>query len=392
MKVAMLLSGGVDSSVALRLLLEEGHEVTAFYLKIWLEDELAHLGECPWEEDLRYAREVCAAARVPLEVISLQRQYHRRVVSWAIAELSAGRTPSPDVRCNRRIKFGAFFDQVAARPFDRVASGHYARICRRPPPHPDPLPQGERGPEADEVGATPASPADDESLADHELLKGVDPVKDQTYFLFRLDQKQLSRCLFPLGELDKSEVRRLARRFALPNQERKDSQGICFLGKLRYDDFVRSYLGERPGEIREVGSNRRLGCHRGYWFHTVGQRRGLGLGGGPWYVVGKDLRDNVLYVAHGEHLASHTGDRFLLPDVHWIGRPPRAERLEVKIRHSPQTCGCRIIPREVGLEIRLDEGDPGVAEGQAAVLYDGERCLGGGMISITPPDGRASSR
>ncbi len=388
MNVAMLLSGGVDSSVALRLLQEDGHEVTAFYLKIWLEDELAHLGDCPWDEDLRYAREVCAAAQVPLEVIPLQREYHQRVVSWAVSELRAGRTPSPDVLCNRRIKFGAFFDRLASRvegqaeptrPFDRVASGHYARIRRPSAPHPDPLPQGERGPEGDGVGATPASPG--EWTADCELLKGVDPVKDQTYFLFRLDQAQLSRCLFPLGELHKSEVRRLARRFALPNHDRPDSQGICFLGKLHYDDFVRSYLGERPGEIREIGSRRRLGTHRGYWFHTVGQRRGLGLGGGPWYVVGKDLRDNVLYVAHREDLASHTGDRFRLPDVHWIGRPARMERLEVKIRHSPQTHGCRITPRDGGLEIQLDDGDPGVAEGQAAVLYDGERCLGGGMIA-----------
>ncbi len=362
MKVAMLLSGGVDSSVALRLLQEDGHEVTAFYLKIWLEDELAHLGDCPWEEDLRYAREVCASVAVPLEVIPLQREYHRRVVSWAVSELRAGRTPSPDVLCNRRIKFGAFLDVLGqtahGRPFDRVASGHYARIRR---------------PAEDAVRAMPASPC--------ELLKGVDPVKDQTYFLFQLDQQQLSRCLFPLGEHHKSEVRRLARHFALPNHDRKDSQGICFLGKIRYDDFVRNYLGERPGEIREVGSNRRLGTHRGFWFHTIGQRRGLGLGGGPWYVVGKEPRDNVLYVARGEDLASHTSGRFRLTDVHWIGRPASAERLEVKIRHGPQTYGCRIARHPGGgLEIRLDEGDPGIAEGQAAVLYDGECCLGGGMI------------
>ncbi len=379
----MLLSGGVDSSVALRLLQEDGHEVTAFYLKIWLEDELAHLGDCPWEEDLGFAREVCDAAGLPLEVIPLQREYHQRVVSWAVSELRAGRTPSPDVLCNRRIKFGAFFDALGSPgggqaghscvgPFDRVASGHYARI-RRPA----------------DVDSADGEPVD------CELLKGVDPVKDQTYFLFRLDQPQLARCLFPLGELHKFEVRRLARRFALPNQDRRDSQGICFLGKIRYDDFVRSYLGERPGEIREVGSNRRLGSHRGYWFHTVGQRRGLGLGGGPWYVVAKDPHDNVLYVAHGENLARHTGDRFLLPDVHWIGRPPSTERLEVKIRHSPQTYGCRVARHSRGgLEVRLDDGDPGVAEGQAAVLYDGDHCLGGGMISATPtvPSGTTSSR
>jgi tRNA-specific 2-thiouridylase len=268
--------------------------------------------------------------------------------------------------CNRRIKFGAFFDLLTpgaghtdhGRPFERVASGHYATIRRRS--------GGE-------------SPAGAESV---ELLKGADPVKDQTYFLFRLDQRQLSRCLFPLGELHKSEVRDLARRFALPNHDRRDSQGICFLGKVRYDDFVRSYLGERPGEIREIESGRRLGSHRGVWFHTVGQRRGLGLGGGPWYVVGKDPRDNVVYVTHKEQLASHLSGSFRIPEVHWIGRPPRTDRLQVKIRHGPRTSGCRVAPLPGGgLEVRLDDGDPGVAEGQAAVLYDGERCLGGGMIA-----------
>ncbi len=356
MRVALLLSGGVDSSVALRLLQEDGHDVTAFYLKIWLEDELAYLGDCPWEEDLRYAREVCAQASVPLEVIPLQREYHLRVVRWTISELRAGRTPSPDVLCNRRIKFGAFFDVLASRPFDRVASGHYARIRRSP--------------------------------GGCELRKGVDPVKDQTYFLFRLDQEQLSRCLFPVGACHKSEVRSIARRLALPNRDRRDSQGICFLGKIHYDDFVRGHLGERPGEIREIESGRRLGSHRGYWFHTIGQRRGLGLGGGPWYVVGKDPGENVLYVSHHGDLTSHTSRRFRIPEVHWIGQPPAMERgsasgarLEVKIRHSPQTVGCRVTERQDGgLEIELDAADPGVAEGQAAVLYDGDHCLGGGMI------------
>ena len=362
MNVAVLLSGGVDSSVALRLLLEAGHGVTAFYLKIWLEDEVAHLGHCPWEEDLHHARRVCAAASVPLEVVSLQREYHQRVVSWAVSELRAGRTPSPDILCNRRIKFGAFLDGISRRSFDQVASGHYARIHRR------------------------------SSGGDYELLKGLDPVKDQTYFLFRLDQQQLARCLFPLGELRKSEVRSLARDFALPNHDRKDSQGICFLGKIRYQDFVRSYLGELPGEIREAGSNHRLGSHRGYWFHTVGQRRGLGLSGGPWYIVAKDPRANLLYVSHGDDLGRYASDRFRIPNFHWIGRDPRAKRLDVKIRHSPQTCGCRIIRLpQGGLEIRLDDADAGIAEGQAAVLYDGERCLGGGMISRIPCD-RASSR
>ncbi|MEM7351698.1 MAG: tRNA 2-thiouridine(34) synthase MnmA [Acidobacteriota bacterium] len=354
MNVALLLSGGVDSSVALKLLLEAGHDVTAFYLKIWLEDELAHLGECPWEDDLRCAREVCSEAGVPLEVVSLQREYHQQVVRWAIDELRAGRTPSPDVLCNRRIKFGAFvggLETQTRRPaFDRVASGHYARTR-----------QAEDG---------------------VELLKGVDPIKDQTYFLFRLEQSQLRRCLFPLGGYHKTEVRHLAQRFELPNRARKDSQGICFLGKIPYDDFVRSHLGEQPGEIREIESERRLGEHRGYWFHTIGQRRGLGLGGGPWYVVRKDVHTNVVYVSHREALTQHSGDRFLLPQVHWIHRPPEARNLSVKLRHGPTTYPCRTKAHPSGgCEIQLDGHDSGIADGQMAVLYDGEVCLGGGMIS-----------
>ncbi len=347
----MLLSGGVDSSVALRLLAREGHDVTAYYLKIWLEDELSFLGECPWDEDLRYAREVCETAGVPLEVIALQREYKERVVNWTISQLHAGRTPSPDVLCNQHIKFGAFLDAVASSSFDRVASGHYARI---------------RTTEDDGV----------------ELLKGVDPVKDQTYFLFQLDQMQLQRCLFPLGGLHKSEVRRLAEEFALPNQARADSQGICFLGKIRYDDFVRSYLGEKPGEIREIDSDRRLGEHRGYWFHTIGQRRGLGLGGGPWYVTAKDIDANIVYVCHGDQLPGHRQGSFRLPQVHWLGGPPATHHLQVKIRHSPKASSCRLRPEpKGGFELELDDQDPGIADGQVAVLYDGERCLGGGMIA-----------
>ncbi len=355
MKIAVLLSGGVDSSVALSLLRQEGHEVAAFYLKVWLEDELAFLGECPWQEDLSFARAVCEAAAVPLAVVSLQREYHRRVVARALAELAAGRTPSPDILCNEQIKFGAFLDHLEdAEPgFDRVASGHYARLRQRG--------------------------------GDVELWKGVDPVKDQTYFLYRLSQRQLRRCLFPLGGYRKAEVRRLARGFALPNRARKDSQGICFLGKIDYDGFVRGHLGESPGEIRRLEDGRVLGEHRGFWFHTIGQRRGLGLSGGPWYVVAKDVDANAVYVSHRESLARCASDRFRLTDLCWIGSAPRQERLEVKIRHSPQTFACRTVPRGDGLEVVLERPDPGVAAGQAAVLYDGDRCFGGGTIVPADP-------
>ena len=360
MKVALLLSGGVDSSVALHLLLEAGHDVTAFYLKIWLEDELSFLGECPWEDDLHYARAVCEEAGVPLEVLSLQQEYHKRVVHHAIDELRAGRTPSPDILCNRRVKFGVFreiLEDLHGGEFERIASGHYARI--------------------------------EERDGKAHLLRGVDSRKDQTYFLFRLDQAQLQRCLFPLGALTKAEVRQRAHALGLPNRDRKDSQGICFLGKVRFDDFVASYLGENPGPILEIVEDKRrpLGEHRGLWFHTIGQRRGLGLSGGPFYVVGKDLEHNALLVTHGDRLAQHHRTTCALKDVHWIAASPRKEQLEVRVRHGPRTVPCRLLCGEHPT-LQLAEGDPGLADGQMAVLYDGDECLGGGTLSTIP---RASS-
>jgi tRNA (5-methylaminomethyl-2-thiouridylate)-methyltransferase len=362
MKVALLLSGGVDSSVALHLLLRQGHEVTAFYLKIWLEDELAYLGNCPWEDDLAFCREVCAAAGVPLEVVPLQREYHQKVVAWAIAELEAGRTPSPDVLCNQRIKFGAFLDLLDERcgapgkgGFERIASGHYARL----------------GEEDGEVT----------------LLRGVDPSKDQTYFLFQLEQRQLRRCLFPVGHLRKSEVRALAAELGLPNQARKDSQGICFLGKIPFDDFVRGHLGERPGTIRRLPGGEVLGRHRGHFLFTVGQRKGLGLHGGPFYVVRKELATDTVWICHQRDLERYRRDSFLVSQPCWIGKPLAAGDCELRVRHSPRTAAARVEPATAGLRVRLAEPDLGIAPGQVAVFYQGEICRGGGQIELPAGEG-----
>src|SRR4030067_2342068 len=214
MKNAILLSGGVDSSVALRLLKDEGHQITAFYLKIWLQDEFSFLGECPWEEDLKYARGVCEQANVPLEVIPLQTEYWDNVVSYTIEEIKEGRTPNPDIFCNSLIKFGQFYDKIDSS-FEKVASGHYARV--------------------------------EKSNIRYQLKKSPDPVKDQTYFLAYLTQDQLSRAYFPIGIYKKEEVRKLALKFDLPNKERKDSQGICFLGQIKFNDFIKHHLGEKKG-------------------------------------------------------------------------------------------------------------------------------------------------
>jgi len=350
MRIAVLTSGGVDSSVALMRLAEEGrHDLKAFYLKIWLEDEMAFLGSCPWEEDLEFVRSVCDTIAVPLEVISLQQEYLGTVVAYALSELEAGRTPSPDVMCNRMIKFGAFVDRTGSR-IDRVASGHHARV--------------------------------EERDGCFHLLRGADPKKDQTYFLCQLAQEQLARCLFPIGDLTKAEVRKEAHRFGLPNADRPDSQGICFLGRVPFDEFVRHHLGDRPGEIHHASSGDVLGPHRGTWFHTIGQRRGLGLGGGPWYVVGKDLEHDVIQVAHADELADYARRAFRVADPHWIADPPLRHQLAVKIRHGERLDPCTISDGSDGsLTVEFDTAaDPGVAPGQFAALYDGEECLGGGVM------------
>lgn len=350
--IALLLSGGVDSSVALHRLLDAGEQVTAFYLKVWLEDEVqTFAGDCPWEEDLRYVRATCERLDVPLHVVPLQTEYRERIVEHVLAELRAGRTPSPDVFCNRRIKFGAFVEAVGGDA-GIVASGHYARV------------------DSDGDGVC--------------LRRGVDPVKDQTYFLSQMTVAQLRRVRFPVGDLPKDEVRRLARERGLPSRDRKDSQGICFLGKIDYRQFVEFHLGRREGPIVDVDSGRILGQHQGLWFYTTGQRFGLGLSGGPWYVVGKQVDDNLLHVVHGEGRARQSRRRFEVEDLNWIGPSPgegAGGACRVKLRHGPAMPRARATPADDGRwSVELDEPDSGIAPGQHAVFYDGDRCLGGGLI------------
>jgi tRNA-specific 2-thiouridylase len=214
------------------------------------------------------------------------------------------------------------------------------------------------------------------------LLRGADPKKDQTYFLCQLSQEQLARCLFPVGGLTKAEVRTEARRFSLANADRPDSQGICFLGRVPFDDFVHHHLGDRPGEIRRASTDEVLGRHRGAWFHTIGQRRGLGLSGGPWYVVAKDVEGDVVRVAHAEELGDFARRSFRIPEPHWISGPPSRPDLSVRIRHGQRLDACTVSVDDDGsLVVQFNEtADSGVAPGQFAVLYDGEECLGGGVM------------
>lgn len=349
MRIAVLVSGGVDSSVALALLKEQGHDLTAFYLKIWLEDELSYLTDCPWEQDLAYVRAVCEQLDVPLEVVSLQQEYRDEVVGYTIKEVQAGRTPNPDILCNKRIKFGLFLDKIDST-YEKVATGHYAQV--------------------EVVGS------------DYALKMAPDEIKDQTYFLSHLSQAQLARALFPIGHLQKSQVRELAAAYNLPNKDRKDSQGICFLGKFKYRDFIKHYLGEKPGELHEHETGKKLGMHEGFWFYTVGQRQGIRLSGGPWYVVAKDCEKNIVYISRHYYSSDKARNTFEVDGINWIGSAFfQNDELKVKMRHGPELKDCIITDLGNGImRVTLSDDDQGIAAGQYAVFYAGDRCIGSGII------------
>lgn len=350
MKIAVLLSGGVDSSVALNLLKEKNHDVTAFYLKIWLQDEFSFLGDCPWEEDLKYARAVCEKAGAALEVIPLQTEYWNSVVTYTIDEIKEGRTPNPDMFCNSLIKFGQFYDKIDST-FEKVASGHYAKVLYE--------------------------------NSKFILKTSPDPVKDQTYFLAYLTQQQLSRAYFPLGNFNKHQVRELAKKFELANMDRKDSQGICFLGQIKFDEFIKHHLGELSGDIIEFETQKKLGRHKGYYFYTIGQRSGLGLSGGPWYVVKKDIKNNIVFISR-QNTQELNRNKFYVGKFNWItGVKPSNENLRIKIRHGANYYNCKLnfINEDKAL-VELDKGDKGIAPGQFAVFYDDDVCLGGGIVLL----------
>ncbi|MDP3788052.1 MAG: tRNA 2-thiouridine(34) synthase MnmA [Candidatus Chromulinivorax sp.] len=361
MKIAVLVSGGVDSSVALALLKEQGHDVTAFYLKIWLEDELSYLGNCPWEDDLEFVRSVCAQFDVPLEVVSMQQAYWEKVVSYTIAEVKAGRTPNPDVLCNQQVKFGAFYDYISTKSYEYVATGHYAQV---------------------------------EHLKDRSILKmAPDQIKDQTYFLCQLSQEQLQRVLFPIGHLQKSQVRELAQTYNLPNKDRKDSQGICFLGKFKFSDFLQAKLGEQSGDLIEFETGKVAGQHNGFWYYTIGQRQGIRLSGGPWYVVDKDPARNIVYISKQYQDAAEHKAGMIVTTMNWISPiVPGKNEFLIKYRHGADMHPAHVEFKDGAWVITLhQESKQGIAAGQFAVLYDpacaqgygghgGDICLGGGVI------------
>lgn len=387
-KVVVGLSGGVDSSVAAYLLKEQGHEVIGLFMRNWHDTTGTLEGDCPWHDDQVFAELVAKRLDIPFHYVDLSEQYRKRVVDYMFAEYERGRTPNPDVLCNREIKFDVFLEEALKLGADAVATGHY---CRRE--------------EHTEGGKTIYS-----------LLAGSDPNKDQSYFLCQLSQEQLRYAMFPIGDLLKPEVRRIAEEQKLATARRKDSQGICFVGKVDLPTFLQQKLAAREGNIHEildswpkyeqyhaatsveemarpyrytVRDGKKIGTHTGAHFYTIGQRKGLGIGGRQQslFIIGTDTATNTIYVGEGD---SHKGLyrkalHIAANDVHWINPAEKMElgeerRYSVRIRYRQPLQQATLIAKESGLYIVFDEPQRGIAAGQFAAWYDGDRVVGSGSI------------
>ncbi len=346
------MSGGVDSSVTAWLLREQGYDVQGLFMSNWDEDED---GYCTAAQDFQDARAVCDQLSITLHKVSFAGEYRERVFKYFLDEYRAGRTPNPDVLCNREIKFGVCFDYARRLGAEFVATGHYARVAHEPRVR---------------------------------LLKGLDPQKDQSYFLHAMPASALAHTLFPIGEMHKDEVRRIARDLTLPVFDKKDSTGICFIGERPFAEFLAQYLPAQPGDI-ETLDGRKLGRHQGLMYYTLGQRQGLQIGGqagaaeSPWYVCGKDLRRNVLRVVQGHDHSALLSDTLTAGQLQWVAGEPPAGRFEcaAKVRYRQTDQRCEVTVLEDGrVNVTFTTPQRAVTPGQYAVFYDGDECLGGGVI------------
>ena len=361
-RVVVGLSGGVDSAVSAWLLKQQGHEVIGLFMKNWEDDDDS--AYCSANVDFVDAAAVADVIGIEIEHVNFAAEYKDRVFAEFLREYQAGRTPNPDVLCNAEIKFKAFLDHAMRLGAQKIATGHYARVRERD-------------------GA-------------FELLKGLDPAKDQSYFLHRLNQAQLARTLFPVGELRKTEVRRIAAEIGLPNAKKKDSTGICFIGERPFREFLNRYLSHAPGPIEDE-RGRKLGTHVGLSFYTLGQRQGLGIGGvkgrdrvqgehAPWFVARKDLARNALVVVQGHEHAALQSSALTADDVSWVaGSAAAAGRYAAKTRYRQADAACALRPVDGGFALDFESPQWAVTPGQSAVLYDGELCLGGGVIASATP-------
>jgi len=363
-RIVVGLSGGVDSAVTAHLLKQQGHEVVGIFMKNWEDDDDSEY--CSSNIDFVDAASVADVLGIEIEHVNFAADYKDRVFAEFLREYKAGRTPNPDVLCNAEIKFKAFLDHAMRLGAEKIATGHYARVRLN------------------------------EATGGHELLKGLDPSKDQSYFLHRLNQAQLSKTLFPVGELHKTEVRRIAEEIGLPNAKKKDSTGICFIGERPFREFLNRYISKEPGPIKD-DRGRKLGEHQGLSFYTLGQRQGLGIGGvkekgaqrgsgdhSPWFVARKDIEKNTLWVVQGHDHPWLLSSELKADDASWIsGEPPVPGGYGSKARYRQADAACEMEAEagEAGtFGLRFGQAQWAVTPGQSAVLYDGERCLGGGVI------------
>ncbi len=373
-RIVVGLSGGVDSAVTAWLLKRAGHEVVGIFMKNWEGDDDDEY--CSSRQDFLDAASVADVIGIEIEHVNFAAEYKDRVFAEFLREYQAGRTPNPDVLCNAEIKFKAFLDHALRLGAERIATGHYARVREAPPGR-------------------------------QELLKGLDAQKDQSYFLHRLSQAQLARSIFPVGELAKTEVRRIAAEIGLPNAKKKDSTGICFIGERPFREFLNRYLASAPGPI-EDDRGRTIGEHVGLSFYTLGQRKGIGIGGlkdpggtraggehAPWFVARKDLERNVLQVVAGHDHPWLMSSRLVGGDASWVaGKPPPPGRYAAKTRYRQADAACELEPVDTDRSIALAFERPqwAVTPGQSAVVYDGEVCLGGAVIAASNADHSAPAR
>ncbi|MDE6012831.1 MAG: tRNA 2-thiouridine(34) synthase MnmA [Prevotella sp.] len=349
-RIAVLLSGGVDSAVVVHELALRGLHPDCFYIKIGPEEQ--EEWDCSSEEDMEMATAVAHKYGCRLEVVDCHREYWDQVTKYTMDKVRAGLTPNPDVMCNRLIKFGAFHEK-RGHDYDLIATGHYAQTeiidgCKW-------------------------------------LTTSPDPVKDQTDFLAQIYGWQLQKAIFPIGHYAKDEVRHIAEREHLVNARRKDSQGICFLGKIDYTEYIKRYVGEQPGSVIELETGKLIGEHHGHWFYTIGQRKGLGFGGGPWFIVKKDVANNILYVSHGYDPATAYKQHFPIHGFHSINGVMPGERITFKIRHTPDFHPATLEPMGEGaFVVHSSERIHGVAPGQFCVVYDEQhhRCYGSAEITV----------
>ncbi|WP_425446417.1 tRNA 2-thiouridine(34) synthase MnmA [Dethiothermospora halolimnae] len=351
-KVVVGMSGGVDSSVAVLLLKEQGYDVVGIFMKNW--DEENNFGYCTAEEDYEDVRAVCNQLDIPYYIVNFEREYWDKVFTYFLNEYRDGRTPNPDVMCNKEIKFKAFLDHALKIGADYLATGHYARL--------------------------------EYTNDEYKLLKGVDKNKDQTYFLCALNQTQLSKSMFPLGGLTKSEVREIAKNKGLKTANKKDSTGICFIGERDFKEFLSNYLPAQPGEIRKY-TGEVVGKHDGLMYYTLGQRRGLGIGGRgtgePWFVADKDLENNILYVVQGANNPKLYSYGLIATDFNWISNKDidNEFKCNAKFRYRQKDQDVKVkVTSDTTCKIIFDKPQKAITPGQAVVLYDGEVCLGGGII------------